>query len=183
NAKAETAGIIANESAARRRLAEVSGTVEKYVHYAEEAMKQNNEIDARSFLAAKAEAAAKLPPLESDCQRAAEISQKMREMIAKLESEIHETEDKIQALSASLASAKIQEKSEGIGGFMNRENSFDDLCDIVEKRVDTAEARSSLDVSKPSELEALEQKYAQDKDGDSVDDELLQLKNKMNPAE
>lgn len=186
NAKAEVGGIMAEETAAKRRLDECIAQMSKYENYATQALKENNESDARRFLEAKAEASGKKGELETAYQFAAENSGKMKKMIVQLQDDVHEAEAKIQDLKVRLAGAKIQERTQGISDSINNSSGLDDLCDMVEKRIDTAQALTDLNAEESSsDLKSLESKYEQaiETGGSDIESELNRLKSQLNQAE
>jgi len=86
--KAETVAVMAQESAAKRKVLECEDEIKKMESYAKKALQAGNEADARMFLEKKESIKIKLESLEKEKMVAVENSLKMREMHDKLTSDI-----------------------------------------------------------------------------------------------
>lgn len=180
--KAETAGIMAEEKRAQRELEECKQEVAKLQEYAEKAVMQGNDADAKTFLAKKAQYVEKQTALQQAYDLASANSQKMRQMHDKLVEQINELNGRKDAIKAKMAVAKTQEKINKIGssisGAQNSLNAFDRMEAKANKMLDTAEAMAELNTnSAEDDLDALKSKYSADTSG--VDDELAALKAKL----
>ena len=180
--KAETAGIMAEEKRAQRELEECKQEVAKLQEYAEKAVMQGNDADAKTFLSKKAQYVEKQTALQQAYDLASANSQKMRQMHDKLVEQINELNSRKDAIKAKMAVAKTQEKINKIGssisGAQNSLNAFDRMEAKANKMLDTAEAMAELNTnSAEDDLDALKSKYSADTSG--VDDELAALKAKL----
>ena len=179
--KRETASVMAEEAAAKRRLDEVKDQVARYEQYAAKAVQAGNDADALKFLEAKGQLSPKLADAQAQYDIAQRNSQQMREMTKKLMSDIQEAESKMSELKAKLRMAesreKMQDLSQKLGG--SSLSGFDSLADAVQKRIDAADAAASLDsqLNHDFGISDLEKKYEM---GDSsAQNELDALKAKM----
>ena len=86
--KAETVAVMAQESAAKRKVLECEDEIKKMESYAKKALQAGNEADARMFLEKKESIKIKLESLEKEKMVAVENSLKMREMHDKLTADI-----------------------------------------------------------------------------------------------
>ncbi len=180
--KAETAGIMAEEKRAQRELEECKQEVAKLQEYAEKAVMQGNDADAKTFLSKKAQYVEKQTALQQAYDLASANSQKMRQMHDKLVEQINELNGRKDAIKAKMAVAKTQEKINKIGssisGAQNSLNAFDRMEAKANKMLDTAEAMAELNTNSAEDnLDALKSKYSTDTSG--VDDELAALKAKL----
>lgn len=178
--KAETAGIIADEKRAQRELDECTQEVAKLQTYAEKAVMQGNDEDAKTFLRKKAQYAEKQASLQKAYDLSHENAEKMRQMHDKLVSQIDELNARRDAVKAKVAVAKAQERVNKIGASVGSAqanlSAFDRMEAKADKMLDTAEATAELNASGiDSDLDALKSKYSAD-DAASVDDELAALK-------
>ncbi len=180
--KAETAGIMAEEKRAQRELEECKQEVAKLQEYAEKAVMQGNDADAKTFLSKKAQYVEKQTALQQAYDLASANSQKMRQMHDKLVEQINELNGRKDAIKAKMAVAKTQEKINKIGssisGAQNSLNAFDRMEAKANKMLDTAEAMAELNTNSAEDnFDALKSKYSTDTSG--VDDELAALKAKL----
>lgn len=177
--KAETAGIMAEEKRAQRELDECKQEVAKLQGYAEKAVLQGNDEDAKTFLRKKAQYVEKQASLQQSYDLAAANAEKMRQMHNKLVEQIDELNARRDSIKAKVAVAKTQERINKIGssinGAQNNLNAFDRMEAKANKMLDTAEAMAELNQSNvENDLEALKSKYSTDTT--AVDDELAALK-------
>ena len=163
--KSETASVMAEEAAAKRRLDEVSDQMARYEKYAQAAVQAGNDADALKFLEAKGQLQPKKEDAEAAYQQAQMNSEHMRQMTKKLLDDIREAESKIGELKAKLRIAeskeKMQQLNEKIGG-KSALGNFDSLADSIQKRIDAADAEEALnaELSGDMEMSDLEKKYA-----------------------
>lgn len=186
--KSETASVMAEEAAAKRRLDEVSDQMARYEKYAQAAVQAGNDADALKFLEAKGQLQPKKEDAEAAYQQAQVNSEHMRQMTKKLLDDIRETESKIGELKAKLRIAeskeKMQQLNEKIGG-KSALGNFDSLADSIQKRIDAADAKEALnaELSGDMAMDDLEKKYASAAAGaSSAQSELEALKARMGVA-
>lgn len=163
--KSETASVMAEESAAKRRLDEVNDQIARYEKYAQAAVQSGNDADALKFLEAKGQLQSKKADAEAAYEQAGLNAEHMRQMTQKLLTDIREAESKIGELKAKLRIAeskeKMQQLSEKLGG-KSALGNFDSLADSIQKRIDAADAREALnaELSGDMGMSDLEKKYA-----------------------
>ena len=186
--KSETASVMAEEAAAKRRLDEVSDQMARYEKYAQAAVQAGNDADALKFLEAKGQLQPKKEDAEAAYQQAQMNSEHMRQMTKKLLDDIREAESKIGELKAKLRIAeskeKMQQLNEKIGG-KSALGNFDSLADSIQKRIDAADAKEALnaELSGDMAMDDLEKKYASAAAGaSSAQSELEALKARMGVA-
>lgn len=182
--KAETAAVMAEATSAQRKLNECNDEINKMTDYAKRAVTSGNDSDARQFLEKKKELSEKLAVLQQNQQLASGNAAKMREMHAKLESDINIMKSKRDMLKAKLKVAQTQEKinklASGVESAGSNMASFDRMEDKVNRMFDQADAMSELNKSaQESTIDDLASKYDQSNDNIQVDDELAALKAEM----
>lgn len=182
----ETASVMAEEAAAKRRLDGINDQMTRYERYAQAAVQAGNDADALKFLEAKGQLQPKKTDAEAAYAQAQANSERMRQMTQKLLTDIQEAESKIGELKAKLRIAeskeKMQQLTEKIGG--NALGNFDSLAGSIQKRIDAADAKEALDaeLAGDRELDDLEKKYANTDGGPSAQKELEALKARMGAA-
>lgn len=182
----ETASVMAEEAAAKRRLDGINDQMTRYERYAQAAVQAGNDADALKFLEAKGQLQPKKTDAEAAYAQAQANSERMRQMTQKLLTDIQEAESKIGELKAKLRIAeskeKMQQLTEKIGG--NALGNFDSLAGSIQKRIDAADAKEALDaeLAGDRELDDLEKKYANTDGGPSAQKELDALKARMGAA-
>ena len=182
--KAETVAVMAQESAAKRKVTECEDEIKKMESYAKKALQAGNEADARMFLEKKESIRIKLESLEKEKMIAVENSLKMREMHDKLTSDIQKLNAKRNEIKAKIKMAKSAQKinsmtsSTGISGKMD---SFNSIEEKVDRMLDEANASIELNSSKKDEVDDLMKKYdsVEPESSSAVDEELERLKKEM----
>ena len=182
--KAETVAVMAQESAAKRKVTECEDEIKKMESYAKKALQAGNEADARMFLEKKESIKIKLESLEKQKMIAVENSLKMREMHDKLTSDIQKLNAKRNEIKAKIKMAKSAQKinsmtsSTGISGKMD---SFNSIEEKVDRMLDEANASIELNSSKKDEVDDLMKKYdsVEPESSSAVDEELERLKKEM----
>ena len=182
--KAETVAVMAQESAAKRKVAECEDEIKKMESYAKKALQAGNEADARMFLEKKESIRIKLESLEKEKMIAVENSLKMREMHDKLTSDIQKLNAKRNEIKAKIKMAKSAQKinsmtsSAGISGKMD---SFNSIEEKVDRMLDEANASMELNSPKKDEVDDLMKKYdsVEPESSSAVDEELERLKKEM----
>lgn len=180
--KKETAGVMAAEKEADRAVQECEEQIRKYNLAAENALKANNEEDARTILARKQPFVDNLVNLKKTQAVAKENSDKMRQMYNKLANDIQMLETKRNGIKATVAAAKTQEKMNKISSGSKRSmaslETFDRMEDKANRMLDSAMAEAEL----TADLDAgsdLVNKYASGESSSTVDDELAAMKAKL----
>lgn len=182
--KAETVAIMAQESAAKRKVTECEDEINKMENYAKKALQAGNEADARMFLEKKESIKIKLESLEKEKMIAVENSLKMREMHDKLTSDIQKLNAKRNEIKAKIKMAKSAQKintmtsSNGISGKMD---SFNSIEEKVDRMLDEANASMELNLPKKDEVDDLMKKYdsGESESSSAVDAEIERLKKEM----
>ena len=182
--KAETVAVMAQESAAKRKVLECEDEIKKMESYAKKALQAGNEADARMFLEKKESIRIKLESLEKEKMIAVENSLKMREMHDKLTSDIQKLNAKRNEIKAKIKMAKSAQKinsmtsSTGISGKMD---SFNSIEEKVDRMLDEANASIELNSPKKDEVDDLMKKYdsVEPESSSAVDEELERLKKEM----
>ena len=182
--KAETIAVMAQESAAKRKVAECEDEIKKMESYAKKALQAGNEADARMFLEKKESIKIKLESLEKEKMIAVENSLKMREMHDKLTSDIQKLNAKRNEIKAKIKMAKSAQKintmtsSTGISGKMD---SFNSIEEKVDRMLDEANASMELNSPKKDEVDDLMKKYdsGESESSSAVDAEIERLKKEM----
>ena len=182
--KAETIAVMAQESAAKRKVIECEDEIKKMENYAKKALQAGNEADARMFLEKKESIRIKLESLEKEKMIAVENSLKMREMHDKLTSDIQKLNAKRNEIKAKIKMAKSAQKintmtsSTGISGKMD---SFNSIEEKVDRMLDEANASMELNSPKKDEVDDLMKKYdsGESESSSAVDAEIERLKKEM----
>lgn len=180
--KKETAGVMAAEKEADRAVQECEEQIRKYNLAAENALKANNEEDARTILSRKQPFVDNLVNLKKTQAVAKENSDKMRQMYNKLANDIQMLETKRNGIKATVAAAKTQEKmnqiSSGSKRSMTSLETFDRMEDKANRMLDSAmaEAELSADMDAGNDLV---NKYVSGESSSTVDDELAAMKTKL----
>lgn len=180
--KKETAWVMAAEKEADRAVQECEEQIRKYNLAAENALKANNEEDARTILSRKQPFVDNLVNLKKTQAVAKENSDKMRQMYNKLANDIQMLETKRNGIKATVAAAKTQEKMNKISSGSKRSmaslETFDRMEDKANRMLDSAmaEAELSADMDAGNDLV---NKYVSGESSSTVDDELAAMKTKL----
>lgn len=176
--KAETAAVMAEETRAKRELAECTEEIEKMQKYAMKAVSAGNDNDAREFLAQKQRLTQKQESLTQAYTLASENAAKMRSMHDKLVKDIAELNSRRDAIKAKISVAKTQEKlnqlNSSISGAADSMSAFERMEAKADQMLDQANAMAQLNESKSS-VDDLMSKYDSEPSSD-VEDELAKLK-------
>lgn len=180
--KKETAGIMADEKNAERKLAEAKKDVEKYEAAAMNALKAGNEDDAKKLLAKKQQIESTVDSLTQTYTVAHDNAEKMRNMTAKLQNDIETLEVRKDAVKAKVQVAKAQQTvNKAVSGTRSSEASlsaFERMEAKADKMLDQAQAEAELNAN-ASSTDSLVNKYAGGVGNTSVDDELEAMKAKL----
>lgn len=181
--KSETAAVIADEKAAKRKLDACDEEIAKMDKYARKAVAAGNDNEARQFLGRKSELTQERAALEQNYNICVENSAKMREMTKKLESDIQDLKGRQATLKAKLAVAETKKKMNSVGDSGKdagaRMAAFDRMEDKVNRMMDEAEAMEELNQKPSDSIDALAAKYEDSETDVAVDDELAKLKAEM----
>lgn len=174
--KKETAGVMADEKTAERKLSECKAEIAKADAAARNALKSGNEDDARKILVRKSELEGSLTSLSDAYEAAHQNSVKLRAAHDKLVADIESLESRKDGIKAKVAVAKTQErinKMTGVDRAAGTVEAFDRWEAKANKRLDAAQAAEEL--NKGSDAKGLVNQYAA---GSSVavDDELAKMK-------
>lgn len=182
--KAETASVMAEEKAAKRRMDECDEEIGRMTEYAKKAIAAGNDNEAKQFLSKKSELSEKRGSLQQNYDIAKSNAAKMREMHNKLESDIAQMRSKRDTLKAKAKVADAQERMNKLGASVDAAGSnmsaFDRMEDKIEKRLDEVNAMAELNAgSGEDSIEELARKYDSAGSSSEVDDELAALKAEM----
>lgn len=179
--KAETASIMAEETRSKRALDECKAEAAKMSDYAEKAVLQGNDDDARQFLLKKSQFSEKEAALQQAYDLAADNASKMRQMHDKLTEQITELNARRDTIKAKVAVAKTQERVNKMTSSVNDAQRGVDAFSRMEQKADNmldkANAMAELNASEVDSVADLTKKY--DRAPESVDDELAALKAKL----
>lgn len=177
--KAETASIMAEETRAKRELAECNQEINKLVEYAKRAVKSGNDDDARFFLSKKADLTKNQETLEQKVQIASTNALKMRQMHDKLIKEINDLNARRDDIKAKVATANMQKRLNDLGGSLHHSTAnlgaFARMEEKANRMLDEANAMAELNTPKDN-LQSLIDKYDA-QPSSSIEDELAALKN------
>ena len=176
--KAETASIMAEETRAKRELAECNQEINKLVEYAKRAVKSGNDDDARFFLSKKADLTKNQETLEQKVQIASTNALKMRQMHDKLIKEINDLNARRDDIKAKVATANMQRRLNDLGGSLQHSTAnlgaFARMEEKANRMLDEANAMAELNTPK-DDLQSLMDKY-DTHPSSSIEDELTALK-------
>lgn len=180
--KQSTAGVMAEETRAKRLVDENQAEVAKYADYAKKALAAGNEGDARIFITKKQELENVGASLMTAYASAHENAVKMRQMHDKLASDIEILKSRREMIKAKVAVAKTQETLNEAAASINTAqgamSAFNRMEEKASKMLDEANAMAELNTEPIDEAKALEEKYASNGSA-SVDDELAKLKSEL----
>lgn len=177
--KAETAGVMATEKAAKREYDAAAETVAKYDAAARNALKAGNEGDARTLLAKKQEAEALAASAKSAYDAAHKNSEAIRQMHDKLASDIQTMEQARNSVKAKVAVAKtrdqINKTQAVVDSAQGATSAFARAQEKAQAMLDKSEAMSELNADPVDAGAELLNKYGSGVPS-SVDDELAKMK-------
>ncbi|MCL1798661.1 MAG: PspA/IM30 family protein [Eggerthellaceae bacterium] len=181
--RSETAGVMAEETRAKRLFDDNAAEVEKFMNLARKALEAGNEDDARKLIEKKQKLDAKAASLKTTYEAARDSANKMREMHDKLVSDIDTLKGRQEAVKAKAAVAKTQEKvnnfTSGADKAAGAMGAFDRMEAKAEKKLDHANAVSELNQQPTNDAAALEAKYSSAGGSIAVEDEIAQLKKEL----
>ena len=177
--KQNTAGVMAEETRAKREVDQNEAEVNKYNELAKKALEAGNEDDARIFLSKKQEIESVGAGLATSYASAHENAVKMRQMHDKLAKDIETLRQRRSMIKGKMSVAKAQEKlndvSENVTRSESAMGSFKRMEDKANRMLDEANAMSELNSEPVDSVKALEEKYASQTSA-AVEDELERMK-------
>ena len=177
--KQSTAGIMAEETRAKREIDRNEAEVSKYAELAKKALEAGSEDDARIFLSKKQEIESIGAGLATSYASAHENAVKMRQMHDKLAKDIDTLRQRRSMIKGKLSVAKAQEKLNDVSDNVTRSESamgsFKRMEDKANRLLDEANAMSELNSEPVDSAKALEEKYASNTSA-AVEDELERMK-------
>lgn len=181
--KDETATVMAQETAAQRRVDELQKKVDEYTSSAKKALQAGNEGDARKLLQSKQEYEAQLSTAQNNLQVCKTNSSNMQAMYNKLSTDISTLTSRIQNVQAQTAMASAQERANKITDKMGKTNATDTFSRMeakAQERLDKAMAKTQLaGIGAPEdEASVISQKYTVGSSA-SVDSELEAMKKEL----
>ena len=181
--KKETAGVMAEETRARRAVERNAEEAARMEGLARKALAAGNEDDARVFLGKKQKLDATGAELAKAAEAARANAEKMRQMHDKLVGDIEDLKARREAIKAKAAVARTQEMVVGYTSGSDKAESaieaFNRMEAKVDRDLDAANAMAELNQAPVDEAAALEAKYADAADDAAVDDALAKLKADM----
>lgn len=166
NMKTQTEAVLAAQEKRKREIAQCEAEIAKMNRYAEKAVGEGNDRDARFFLEKKAGLECRLAELTKQLQSAAGYTSQAEALQRRAENQLNEITARKDAVKARIAAAELMES-------MNR-LEHGELGDAMEAQA--AEAQAALDKAEAlaelegrtggSELEALMSKYDQEEGAD-----------------
>lgn len=177
--KKETAGVMADEKNAERKLSECKTEIAKAETAAKNALLSNKEEDARKILVRKSELEGSLSALTDAYNAAHQNSEKVRAAHDKLVADIEALENRKDSIKAKMAVAKTQERinkmtsSDRAAGTIEAFNRWEEKAN---KMLDRSEAEKELNTG--SNTKDLVNQYSAASTA-SVDAELERLKKEL----
>ena len=177
--KAETASVMAEEKASKRKLDDNEEEIAKMADYAKKAVAAGNDGEARQFLAKKAELTSQNEVLKQQYAIACDNAAKMKELHDKLEDDIANMKAKRDTLKAKVKVAEAQQKINKLGASADKAGStmaaFARMEEKIDRMTDEADAMAELETG-ADDVDTLAAKYDSDVSASSVDDDLAALK-------
>lgn len=182
--KKETAAVMADEKAAKRKLDDCSAQVTRYQTAAQNAVAAGNDDDARTLIQKKQQLETNLADLRKTYDLAHANANKMRQLHDKLVSDINQLESRKDTIKAKINVAKTQQHiNEITSGAQDAADSmaaFDRMEHKADRMLDEAMAGAELNQQPADSAEALADKYGGSGGSVSVEDELAAMKAAMN---
>ena len=181
--KRETAGIMAEETRAKRLVDENAAQIARFAGLARKALAAGNEDDARVFRTKKQELEAEGADLAEIYGVAHGNASKMRQLHDKLVDDIEELNGRRALIEAKVAVAKTQdivnEYEPRTEASTVARGAIDRMEDAADALLDQANAAAELGRAPLDAAAALEEKYAAARGNAAVEDELAKLKRDM----
>lgn len=182
--KTETAGVMADEKAAKRRLDDCDAQIAKYTAAAQNAIRAGNDADAKTLIAKKQQYEANRAGLQKTYDAAHENAVKIRQMHDKLVNDISALEIRKDNIKAKVNVAKAQDRvnkvATGLADSSASLSAFERMEAKADRMLDEAMAGAELAAGQEDSAESLADKYSAGGSGDpSVDAELAAMKAAM----
>lgn len=181
--KSETASVMADEKAAKRKLDECVSEIGKMDEYARKAVMSGDDAAAKQFLSKKGELESQRATYEQQYTICCENSMKMRDMHDKVCADIESLKARRNELKAKIKVAETQQKINKMTGaskVMGNLGKFDEMEEKINRKLDEADAMATLNgASETSSIDALRAKYDDGAKSAAVDAELEALKASM----
>lgn len=180
--KESTAGVMAEETRAKREVDKNEAEIQKYNELAKKALQSGNEDDARIFLSKKQEVESIGAGLATTYASAHENAVKMRQMHDKLANDIETLRRRRSMIKGKMSVAEAQSKvntaSQSISNSKGAISSFERMEDKANRMLDEANAMTELNSEPIDKAKELEAKYANQSSA-SVEDELSRMKSEL----
>lgn len=180
--KKDTAEVMAEETRCKRELTKWQDEAKKWEDLAKKAVTAGNDGDATQFLAKRNSANERVADAQKVYDAAHVNAEKMQQMYHKLESDIQLLQSKRETLKATVAVAKTQEsinRANAKASASKTMDSFGELEDRINKRLDAANATAELDATTGhDEADDLASKYSDSSDA-TLGADLAALKAEM----
>ena len=184
--KSETASVMAEEKASKRKLDECDAEIAKMQEYAVKAVSGGDDAAAKQFLSKKADLESQREVLSQQYTLACENAKKMREMHDKVEQDISTLKSKREMLKAKVKVAETQKRLNDMTSAtsaLSNMNKFDEMEEKINRKLDEADAMAQLNAKRDtSSIDALTSKYDDGAKAAAVDAELAALKASMGLA-
>lgn len=182
-AKKETASVMAEETAAKRRVDELQDKVNEYTNSAKKALQAGNEGDARTLLQRKQEYDSQLEQATKTWQVAKANADNMKAVYDKLNADIVTLNDRRKNVKSQVSMTKAQERANKITEKMSKtdiNSTFTRMEEKSQRALDEATAKSKLSgIGLPSDKASeLNDKYSSGSSA-SVDAELDAMKKQL----
>ena len=160
-----TAGVMAAETAARRRVEEQQKQIDRFTLAATNAAKEGNVDNARILLAKKNELQSDLVEMEEQLAVASKNAKEVREVHDKMVADMQTLQKRKANIAANAAIAKAQETAAGVGKRRGRNSesaaaAFERLENKTKERRDKAAAITQLSAPKECDASALLTQYS-----------------------
>ncbi|MDR1464984.1 MAG: PspA/IM30 family protein [Oscillospiraceae bacterium] len=179
--KSETAGVIAEETRAKKVLDANNDNIARYEALAAKALLAGEEADALRFLAEQTKYEQGGKALLDTYNLAAANAAKMRELYNKLVADIGTLESKRAEIAAKASVARAQDRINQVGAnaghYASVLSKFEELERKADHKLDRAMAEAELNQLPQNEIAALEQKYSIA--DQSAEEKLAALKAKL----
>lgn len=169
--KKETAAIMAEEQAAKRRVDELTKSIAEYDQAINNAALQGKREDGIKLVELQDQVRAQLQTATQTYEIAKANSENMQKMYEKLSSDIAVLEGKRANIKAQLKMANAQERVNDVTSRMNNSNAtdtFNRMADKAQSRLDQAVAQSKLEAA-TNPNEDLKNKYMASSGGSAAD--------------
>ena len=181
--KTETASVMAEEQAAKRKLDDCDAEIAKMDEYARKAVSSGDDTAAKQFLTKKGELSKNREVYSQQYTVACENSMKMREMHDKVTNDISTLKSKRDMLKAKLKVAETEQKINKMtsaSSALGNMSKFDEMEEKINRKLDEADAMATLNNAQQQDtIEALKAKYDEGSKSAEVDAELEALKASM----